>query len=242
MNPDRRRSGHRSRLPGDGASAVVVAVLAGINVVQHVLAPAWWWFAPAAAGALLVWARLTGLGWAQLGLGRDRWRSGAYWGLGASLVVAAAYLIGVLLPGSRSAFLDTRYHLPVSGALLSALVIIPIGTVLLEEIAFRSVLWAALARHTRGWRVLATTSVAFGLWHILPSLHLAAANPGVSAVLGGGGRPLVVVATVAFTALGGAVAGELRRRSGSVLASAGMHWATNSLGVLFGLVAWRLAG
>jgi hypothetical protein len=25
-----------------------------------------------------------------------------------------------------------------------------------------------------------------------------------------------------------------------VLASAGAHWATNALGVLFGLVAWRL--
>jgi len=53
---------------------------------------------------------------------------------------------------------------------------------------------------------------------------------------------LVVAGIVVFTALGGVVAGELRRRSGSILASAGMHWATNSLGVLFGLYAWRLAG
>jgi uncharacterized protein len=37
------------------------------------------------------------------------------------------------------------------------------------------------------------------------------------------------------------VFGELRRRSGSVLASAGAHWATNALGVLVGLMAWRLA-
>jgi membrane protease YdiL (CAAX protease family) len=52
---------------------------------------------------------------------------------------------------------------------------------------------------------------------------------------------LVVLGTVAFTALGGVVAGELRRRSGSLLASAGMHWATNGLGVLFGLAAWHIA-
>jgi branched-subunit amino acid ABC-type transport system permease component len=51
----------------------------------------------------------------------------------------------------------------------------------------------------------------------------------------------VIVGTVLFTAAGGAVAGELRRRSGSVLASVGMHWATNALGVLFGLLAWQLA-
>jgi uncharacterized protein len=37
------------------------------------------------------------------------------------------------------------------------------------------------------------------------------------------------------------VFGQLRRRSGSVLASAGAHWATNALGVLFGLLAWRLS-
>jgi len=37
------------------------------------------------------------------------------------------------------------------------------------------------------------------------------------------------------------MAGELRRRRGSVIASAGMHWATNALSVFFGLVAWRLA-
>jgi membrane protease YdiL (CAAX protease family) len=53
---------------------------------------------------------------------------------------------------------------------------------------------------------------------------------------------LIVLGTVAFTALGGVIAGELRRRSGSVLASAGMHWATNALGVLFALGAWHLVG
>jgi membrane protease YdiL (CAAX protease family) len=41
--------------------------------------------------------------------------------------------------------------------------------------------------------------------------------------------------------IGGLVFGELRRRSGSVLAGVGAHWATNALGVLFGLVAWHLS-
>jgi len=97
-----------------------------------------------------------------------------------------------------------------------------------EEIAFRSVLWGMMARYSTRRRVLVISSRLFGLWHILPSLHLASANR-------------AVVATVAFTAVGGLVAGELRRRSGSVLASVGLHWATNALGVLCGLVAWRLA-
>jgi membrane protease YdiL (CAAX protease family) len=61
----------------------------------------------------------------------------------------------------------------------------------------------------------------------------------VSGAVGAAGSPLVVVGTVALTTIGGFVFGELRRRSDSVLASAGAHWATNALGVLFGLLAWR---
>jgi len=62
----------------------------------------------------------------------------------------------------------------------------------------------------------------------------------VSDAVGGAGAVLVVTGTVVFTTIGGLVFGELRRRSRSVLAGAGAHWATNALGVLFGLVARRL--
>jgi membrane protease YdiL (CAAX protease family) len=91
--------------------------------------------------------------------------------------------------------------------------------------------------------VLGTTSALFGLWHVLPALGMATANRAVGVAVrsaGGAATLLIVVGTVLFTAAGGLVAGELRRRSGSVLASAGMHWATNGLGVLFGLLAWHL--
>jgi membrane protease YdiL (CAAX protease family) len=227
------------RLPDRAASAVVVAALVGINLTDHLL-PKPWWVRPVEAGALLLFARLAGLTWSQLGLGRDRLATGGRWAGGAITVVAGIYAVGVLLPLTRPAFQDARYHLPVEDALVTAFVVIPLGTVLLEEIAFRSVLWGLLARHSRPWQVLVATSVLFGFWHVLPSLGLADANPGVSGALGGGGNAPVVVATVAFTAIGGLVFGELRRRSDSVLAAAGAHWATNALGVLFGLLAWRL--
>jgi membrane protease YdiL (CAAX protease family) len=112
--------------------------------------------------------------------------------------------------------------------------------VALEELAFRSVLWGFLARHLGEWPVLATTSGLFGLWHVIPALHVGGTNRGMSDVVGVAGNAAVVLGTVLLTTLGGLVFGELRRRSGSVLASAGGHWATNGLGVLFGLVAWRL--
>src|SRR5947209_17316913 len=207
--------GARIRLPPGVATALTVVVLVGVAVGDHVLAPAWW-LAPVEAVALAAGARACGLSWAQLGLARNRLASGLRWGLGAIAVVAVVFLIGVLLPLARPAFQDSRYHLAAGRALFTALVVIPFGTVVLEEVAFRSVLWGMLARHCRTWQVLMTTSLLFGLWHVLPSLHLAAANGGVADTVGGGGTALVVLATVAFTAVGGVVFGELRRRSDSL--------------------------
>lgn len=232
----------QTRVPAIVATGVVVAALAGVNLAEHLLTNAVW-LGPVAAAALLAFARWSGLSWAQLGMHRKHLWSGARWGLGAIVLVAVVYLAGVLLPVSRSAFLDARYHLGLRGALISAFVIIPLSTILLEEVAFRSVLWGMLSRHAATWRVLLTSSALFGLWHILPSLHLATANHGIGDAVKGAGTAagvLVIIGIVAFTALGGVVAGELRRRSGSILASAGMHWATNGLGVLFGLLAWRM--
>ena len=202
-------------------SGAVVVVLVAVNVTDHLVHPPWW-VRTLEGAALLAWARLEGLSWSQLGLGRDRLASGCRWALGAIGVVAGVYVVGVLLPLTRPAFQDVRYDLPLPDALRTVFVVIPFGTVALEEIVFRSVLWGVLARHLRTWQVLVTTSVLFGFWHVLPALHVGATNRGVS------------------DAVGGLVFGELRRRSGSVLASAGAHWATNALGVLFGLVAWRL--
>jgi uncharacterized protein len=228
------------RLPDRVASGLTVVVLVAINATNHLLSLPWWVRAIEGV-ALLVLARLSGLTWAQLGLSRERAASGFRWAFGAIGLVGVVYLVGVLVPGIRPAFQDARYHLSLPDALFAAFVVIPAGTVLLEEIAFRSVLWGMLSRHLRTWQVLGTTSVLFGLWHILPSLHLGASNRAVSGATGGENSALVVAAVVAFTTLGGLVFGELRRRSGSVLASAGAHWATNALGVLVGLMAWHLA-
>lgn len=224
------------------STGVVLCALVVMNLAEHV----WhvgWWMAPVAVIGLLGFARWSGLSWAQLGLG-GRWRSGALWGLGAIAVVAVVYVIGMLLPATRSAFLDSRTHLGISAALMSALVVIPVTTVVLEEVAFRSVLWGMLSRHAGALRTLLMSSALFGLWHLLPAFHVGAMNRGVGDAVGRAGgwaTLLIVLGTVALTAAGGLVAGELRRRSGSLLASVGMHWATNGLGVLFGVFAWRLA-
>ena len=239
--PDAALAEHRR--PALAATVTVVLLLVGINVANHVLGWGMLWLGPAGAALLIAFARWSGLSWTQLGLARHTHGRGLRWGAGVVGVVALIYLVGVLVPATRTAFLDVRYHLPPASALVTAFVMIPVGTVLLEEVAFRSVLWGMLSRHTRMWQVLLTSSGLFGLWHIFPAMA-SASNRAVSAAVGGLGAfaPVAVVGgTIIFTALGGIVAGELRRRSGSVLASVGMHWATNALGVLFGVLAWRIA-
>ena len=63
---------------------VVIVVLAITNLVAHFTTP---WAAvvmvPIAAVGLLALVRARGLGWAELGLGREHWRSGAGYALAA---------------------------------------------------------------------------------------------------------------------------------------------------------------
>jgi membrane protease YdiL (CAAX protease family) len=200
---------------------------------------------PLVAAVLVLLARRAGLSWHDLGLSRRTLRPGLRYAVGAVLVVAVVYALGAALPLTRPAFHDVRHHPHLGTVLLTAFIVIPLGTVLFEEVAFRGVLVGLIDRR-RGaaWASIAS-SVLFGLWHVLPSLRLNNANQAVGTALGAGvtGQVLTVLAAVGFTALAGVLLCELRRRSGSLLAAAGLHWATNGLGLLVGaaLGAMRLA-
>jgi membrane protease YdiL (CAAX protease family) len=225
------------------AVAVVVTTLLLVNVIDNTVAHASLVLGPAGAAWLLLVARRAGLSWHDLGLGSGSWRRGLAWAGTLIGAVAVVYAAGAALPLTRNAFRDTRYHLDLGHSLLTAFVLIPVGTVLFEEVAFRGVLWG-LVRKGRG-PLIATvvSSVLFGLWHVLPSLGLAGDNQAVGDAVGKGtaGQVLSVLGTVLFTGLSGVVFCELRRRSGSLLASAGLHWATNGIGVLTSAAVWSWA-
>jgi CAAX protease family protein len=154
--------------------------------------------------------------------------------------VGVVFAVGAALPLTRGTFRDDRYHLGWGGALLTAFVIIPVGTVLLEAVAFRGVLWGLLRRWRGTWTATIVSSALFGLWHVLPSLHPASNNQAIGSTVGAGpsGQAVSVLATVLFTGASGVVFCELRRRSGSLLTPAGLHWATNGLGVLASASVW----
>lgn len=117
------------------------------------------------------------------------------------------------------------------------LVRIPIGTALVEETVFRGVLFAA-------WRVAGASdvvaaicaSVAFGLWHIQPTVialrmntPLASRNNVRAAVIGA-----VLLTTVAGVGLT-----SLRLWSGGLVAPIVLHAGINSVGALAAVAAAR---
>lgn len=189
--------------------------------------------------ALLLQARRQGLTSSELGLHRATRRRGLAWALRSAATVGVVYTVAFSTPRLRAAFVDSRARPDLAGVAKQALVHVPLGTVLLEEVAFRGVL-PALARRRLG-RMGATviSSVLFGLWHVLPSLRLPQDNRAAARALAGRSPFAVVTPAVASTAAAGVLLCELRWRSGSLIAPAGLHWATNGLGYAFAARALR---
>jgi CAAX protease family protein len=226
------------------AMMVVLLVLVANNVWVH-LGPSRVQLVtgPLAALLLLLVGRLAGLTWLELGLGRQTLVRGLLAGGAAAAAVAVVYAVAVAIPLTRGAFRDTRYRIGLRAALFISLVAIPLGTVLFEEVAFRGVLSGLLSRDLGVRTATVVSACIFGLWHVLPAIDLARSNMSVQGNAKAGRRrvAVTVLATVAFTTVAGIVFAELRRRSGSLLAPIGLHWATNGLGVLAAARVWAMS-
>jgi uncharacterized protein len=163
-------------------------------------------------------ARAAGLRAAELGLARRQVPAGLKVG-----GVAFGAISAVLAVGAVAGLLEDE-RADVSGTEMAqrVLLVIPIGTVLIEELAFRGALHGLLAR-TAPSTVVATTAgaVLFGLWHMAPIWSDGA---------------LVVVGTLVGTTAAGFGFLWLRRRSDSVVAPILAHLATNS--TAFALSWW----
>ncbi|MFC4590538.1 CPBP family intramembrane glutamic endopeptidase [Sphaerisporangium corydalis] len=164
---------------GDGAPLLpaVLGVLVAANVLNNRAARRQ---APVtsvvAAGTLVALARRSGLSWPELGF-TDARRGAAIGGALAG-AVAVVYAGGVLFPPARRFLRDERALGLSRARLLEEIAVqVPLGTVLLEEVAFRGVLPAVLRRSYGPVAAVGVSSAVFGLWHVLPALDMAAANP-----------------------------------------------------------------
>ncbi|CAL9290478.1 CPBP family intramembrane glutamic endopeptidase [Streptomyces olindensis] len=228
----------------------VIAVLAAVNLLNNWLLRgpvAYVVVCVTATGVLLLLARWDGLALSDLGLDRAGARRGLRW---VPLLTGAVLLVLVLLlvvPAGQDVFRDARaVDLSLGQVLWRALVRVPFGTVLLEETAFRGVLWAMIRRRRGTAWATAVSSLLFGLWHIMPSRGLNRSNTAVGEIFGGGSAGVVPAVTAAIVAMiaAGAVLCELRRRSGGLLAPAALHWAVNGFSYAFTWAAarWWLHG
>lgn len=232
----------RLRRPVTTATAIAatVAVLVLSNLANNRWAQSWnlplSLLATAVLLAIVYWS---GGRWADVGLARGTLTRGLWWAIALIGIVTVGYALAAALPVTRELFEDQRQSGLSGGEVaLRVLVTVPFGTVLLEEVAFRGVLFGLILRSRGPLAATLFSSGLFGLWHILPSLGLADAKPALGGAFGHSVLGVIVVdaGAVLFTALAGCLFCELRRRSGSLLAPMGLHWATNALGYVFGFL------
>jgi membrane protease YdiL (CAAX protease family) len=213
--------------------ALVVAVLAARNLGEMALpGPAYVPTNLALGAGLVALVRRSGWSWEELGLARRHLGRGLAVGGVVAAVAVATMVVGAALSATRALFDDERVPVDATGweRLYQTVVRIPLGTVLFEELAFRSVLLAVLCRRLSSPAAVAVDSALFGVWHIVPTLATARANDIV-----GLGRLGLVLGSVVATAVGGAVFCALRLRGRHVVAPALLHLGFNDAGYL---LAW----
>jgi membrane protease YdiL (CAAX protease family) len=208
--------------------SVVVVLLAVRNVAGEALVPSTW-YVPVNAGlaaVLLLIARRSHLSWAELGLAARSVRRGLALGAVIGGLIAVGIAVVAAVPVTRPLFEDQRMA-AVDGRELvyRALVRIPFGTAVLEEVAFRGVLLAMLSRLVSTAGAVGVSSALFGLWHIRPTLGALDANDVA-------GHPLsrlgALAGAVAVTAAAGALFCRLRLATESLLAPMVVHAVLNS--------------
>jgi membrane protease YdiL (CAAX protease family) len=194
------------------ALAVLVGGLAVADVARSAVVPQRWHlpFNLALGGFAVAVGRWGGLSVDELGCSPARARDGLVLGgkvfVGISALVAVAAVAGALED-------DRTAGLSAGEAALRALVVIPAGTVVVEELIFRGALQGLLERVTTPGRALGVGAVLFGAWHLPPIWSNGA---------------LELVGTFVATTAAGVGFSWLRRRSGSVLAPMLAHLGTNS--------------
>ena len=170
-------------------------------------------------------------------LGFAQWRSGAAWGAALFILTTGLLLLAVTMPAFNNLYHDRRVGSGWSTMFYQTVVRIPLGTVVLEETAFRGVLPGLLSKRFGLLRGSFVASLLFGLWHVLPALGLNKVNPTMTKLFGEGAAGIAVA--VLFAVIGTFVGGLwwcwIRYRSGSVLATMIAHVATNSVAYA---IAW----
>lgn len=202
------------------------------------------WYLPAALGSLaavLVVMSLAGLTAEQTRVSPAALARGVPVALGLTAAVALVFAAMTATRAGRRALADDSVT-KLSGRTVAwrALVVVPLGTVVPEEVAFRGVLLALLERQTSVvWAVIGS-SLLFGLWHVLSSIGRVGDNALARHHLGDGllAEAFWIGGSVLSTAVAGLAFATLTVWTNSLLPALALHWAINGFGYLAG---WYLS-
>lgn len=234
----RKTATYRSRPSPLAVVGGLVALLAVANILTNRVLPSWS-YVPFNLLVTVVVVSMAGRVVSPAALGFVNWRRGAAWGGVLAAATLVLLLLAVVLPVIRDVFDDRRVDDGIAALAYNTLLAIPLGTVVLEEVAFRGALPAVLAREWSTARAVVLSSALFGLWHVLPSWGIGDVNPVIADVLGDGwiGRLISVGGAVVGTFFVGLWWSFVRYRSGSLLAPVLAHISTNSLAYA---IAWAV--
>ena len=188
-------------------------------------------------GLVLLWAMVgLALSTEELGLAWSKAGPSALWGLALGGAVVSPVLVLAALPRAMPKVQDPRLAgLTPRQAAFRALVRIPLGTAVFEELLFRGVLFGLVSQHGWGPAVWAS-SLVFGLWHIVPTLHLLRAIP---LARRGAMATLALTGGLVAAAAGGALFALLRHYTDSVAGPVVAHATINSVALAAAYVRRR---
>jgi membrane protease YdiL (CAAX protease family) len=223
----------------------ILALTGYANIVANQILNPWWHipFNLGILGVALAIARHAGLTVPDLGYRRDRIKRGLVVGGIVMGVIGAGILIGVAIPATRQFFYDDRViDNSTAFILFEVFIRIPIATAFYEETLFRGVIFGLFARRWAPLWAATATSLLFGLWHILPTMHTLGTNPAGGLISGVTGVVIAAAGAVAGTAIAGFAFLWLRLRANSTVAPVLAHIATNSFALIAALVVVHLLG
>jgi membrane protease YdiL (CAAX protease family) len=166
----------------------------------------------------------------QMGLEMGTLKQGVITALPFMLTIVGMMGISYLL--KPSIFLDTRYDQSLSAMLVSILILLPLTTVLLEELFFRGLFFGYLNNAVGQIMAIIISSTAFGLWHFYTSKSVNLDGTSIS--------PLFLsMGVIIVTALAGAFLAWLRIKGNNLISPLLVHWTINATGIVLSYLAWQ---
>jgi membrane protease YdiL (CAAX protease family) len=152
------------------AFVAIVVVLTVYNIARSSVIPGDGHFAANVTIAVVVLLAGLAAGMTTAELGIERTHLGAGLRLGGIVFAAllAILVVAALVPFTSGYFEDERVDVSFWNMVGRVLIVIPLGTVFVEEIIFRGVLHGLLRRRFEIVRAALIGATLFGLWHLFP--------------------------------------------------------------------------